>query len=44
LFPPPAEFGSSWKRDKRFTPALDEEVRIRKYNGWKDAVRRTLTK
>lgn len=44
LFPPPGEFSKSWKRDKRFTPSLDEEVRIRKYNGWKDAVRRTLTK
>ncbi len=44
IFPPPEQFSSSWKRDKRFTPALDEEIRIRKYNGWKDAVRRTLTK
>ncbi len=30
LFPPPEQFSRSWKRDKRFTPALDEEVRIRK--------------
>lgn len=44
IFPPPEQFSSSWKRDRRFTPALDEEIRIRKYNGWKDAVRRTLTK
>ncbi len=44
LFPPPEEFSSSWKRDKRFIPALDENIRIRKYSGWKDAVRRTLTK
>ncbi len=44
LFPPPEQFSSSWKREKRFTPTLDEEIRIRKYNGWKDAVRRTLTK
>lgn len=44
LFPPPEQFSSSWKRDKRFTPALDEEIRIRKYRGWQDAVRRTLTK
>ena len=44
LFPPPEQFSSSWKRDKRFTPALDEEIRIRKYKGWQDAVRRTLTK
>jgi glycerol kinase len=44
LFPAPEQFSSSWKRDKRFTPSLDEEIRIRKYNGWQDAVRRTLTK
>jgi glycerol kinase len=44
LFAPPEQFSRSWKRDKRFTPALDDEVRIRKYNGWQDAVRRTLTK
>lgn len=44
IFPPPEQFSSSWKRDRRFTPALDEDIRIRKYNGWKDAVRRTLTK
>jgi glycerol kinase len=44
IFPPPERFGSSWKRDRRFTPALDEAIRIRKYHGWQDAVRRTLTK
>ena len=44
IFPPPAEFAESWKRDKRFTPDLDEDIRQRKYAGWKDAVRRTLTK
>ncbi|MGB3212075.1 MAG: glycerol kinase GlpK [Desulforhopalus sp.] len=44
LFPPPEQFSSAWKRDKRFTPSLDEDIRIRKYNGWQDAVRRTLTR
>ncbi len=44
IFPPPEQFAASWKRDKRFTPSLAEEIRIRKYNGWKDAVRRTLSK
>ena len=44
LLPPPEEFGSAWKRDKRFTSTLDEEVRRRKYDGWKRAVRRTLTR
>ena len=44
LFPPPEQISSSWKQDKRFTPSLDESIRIRKYKGWQDAVRRTLTK
>ncbi len=44
LFPPPEQFSNAWKRDKRFTPTLDEDIRIRKYKGWQDAVRRTLTK
>jgi glycerol kinase len=43
LVPPPELFIDAWKRDKRFTPALDEEIRNRKYAGWRDAVRRTLT-
>jgi glycerol kinase len=43
LVPRPEQFIDSWKRDKRFTPALAEEIRNRKYAGWQDAVRRTLT-
>ena len=44
IFPGPEEFARTWKRDRRFIPAFDEELRVRKYNGWKDAVRRTLTR
>jgi glycerol kinase len=44
LFPQPEIFADSWKRDRRFTPELDEEIRNRKYKGWQDAVRRTLTR
>ena len=44
IFPPPEHFSDAWKCERRFTPTLAEEIRIRKYNGWKDAVRRTLTK
>ncbi len=44
IFPAPEEFAQTWKRDRRFTPAFDEALRIRKYNGWKDAIRRTLTR
>ena len=44
LCPPPEEMGDGWQRDKRFVPDLDEGIRARKYNGWQDAVSRTLTK
>jgi glycerol kinase len=44
IFPPPHQFAGWWKLDKRFSPSLAEDIRVRKYNGWKDAVRRTLSK
>jgi glycerol kinase len=44
IFPPPEKLGSTWKRDKRFEPSLAEELRIKKYDGWKDAIARTLSK
>ena len=44
IFPAPAEFDAVWKLDRRFTPTLAESVRQRKYQGWQDAVRRTLTR
>jgi len=44
IFPPPEELDSIWKRDKRFEPSLSIEVRTRKYDGWKDAVTRTLSR
>ncbi len=44
IFPPPEQFADSWQRDKRFIPLLAEQIRVRKYNGWKDAVRRTLSR
>ncbi len=44
IFPPPGELGDTWKRDKRFEPSLAEEQRIKKYDGWKDAIARTLSK
>lgn len=43
IYPAPEEFAKSWKLDRRFTPKLAEDIRMRKYLGWKDAVRRTLT-
>ncbi len=43
IYPAPEEFAKSWKLDRQFTPKLAEDIRVRKYRGWKDAVRRTLT-
>lgn len=44
IYPEPEEFATTWKRDRQFLPHLSKEVQQRKYSGWKDAVRRTLTK
>lgn len=42
IYPQPEEFAELWKRDKRFEPMLAEDIRARKYEGWNNAVRRTL--
>jgi glycerol kinase len=36
-------FAAQWRLDRRFEPHMDGAERARKYSGWKDAVRRTLT-
>jgi glycerol kinase len=36
-------FAAQWRLDRRFTPRMDEAARAKKYAGWRDAVRRTLT-
>jgi glycerol kinase len=36
-------FAAQWRLDRRFEPQMDSTIRERKYAGWKDAVRRTLT-
>ncbi|MBN9061696.1 MAG: glycerol kinase [Rhizobiales bacterium 65-9] len=43
LYPEPATFAKSWKRDRRFKPKLKPEPRAAAIAGWRDAVRRTLT-
>ena len=43
IFPAPEEFAKTWKLERQFIPKLAEDIRVRKYRGWKDAVRRTLT-
>ncbi len=36
-------FSETWALDRRFEPCMEEAERDRKYAGWKDAVRRTLS-
>jgi glycerol kinase len=36
-------FAAQWRCQRRFEPRMDAALRDRKYAGWKDAVRRTLT-
>ena len=44
LCPTPDEFAKSWQRDRRFAPTLDIAARETKYAGWRDAIKRTLTR
>ena len=36
-------FAAQWRLDRRFEPRMDAVTRERKYTGWREAVRRTLT-
>jgi len=36
-------FAAQWRLDRRFQPHMNAAERERKYSGWQDAVRRTLT-
>jgi glycerol kinase len=38
-----AGFAAIWQRERRFAPRMDAATRARKWAGWRDAVRRTLT-
>ena len=42
--PDVATFAGNWRSERRFVPAMDDALRHRKYCGWQDAVRRTLTR
>jgi glycerol kinase len=44
VYPDQEGFAANWALDRRFEPAMDATQRERRYAGWKDAVRRTLTK
>jgi glycerol kinase len=37
------ELAGRWQLDRRFTPQMDPALRARKWAGWQDAMRRTLT-
>jgi glycerol kinase len=39
-----ADFAANWKLERRFEPQMDAATRARKWAGWQDAVRRTLTR
>jgi glycerol kinase len=43
LLPAPERFAEDWALDRRFAPALAHDQRERKFAGWRDAVRRTLS-
>jgi glycerol kinase len=43
VYPRKEEFSKGWALDRRFEPEMDAERRDRKYAGWRDAVRRTLS-
>lgn len=43
FYPELDRFAETWKLDHRFAPQQNAGVRDRRYRGWQDAVRRTLT-
>ncbi|HWV51846.1 glycerol kinase GlpK [Pseudorhodoplanes sp.] len=43
LYPDFDGFAATWQRDRRFEPGMDDATRERKWQGWRDAVSRTLT-
>ena len=43
VWPGMHEFGERWRIDRRFEPQMGEDERERRYAGWRDAVRRTLS-
>lgn len=43
IYPDLAGFADMWALDRRFMPRMDMVTRERKFAGWRDAVRRTLT-
>ena len=44
FYPKKEGFAKSWKLEKRFEPQISNEKREELYDGWKDAISRTLTR
>jgi glycerol kinase len=44
LYPDFDGFAAAWRRERRFEPRMDAATRARKWQGWRDAVSRTLTR
>jgi glycerol kinase len=44
VWPDREGFAKAWRLDRRFEPSMDEEVRRMKLAGWRDAVKRTLSR
>ena len=43
VYPDQAGFAESWALDQRFEAKMDDTTRARRYAGWQDAIRRTLS-
>ncbi len=43
VWPDQDGFADNWRRERRFEPAMEAAQRAQLVNGWKDAVRRTLS-
>jgi glycerol kinase len=43
LCPDLDDFAATWQCERRFMPSMDADLRARKWAGWQDAVRRTLS-
>ena len=43
IYPDPERFAESWTRQQQFIPQMSAAERARKYSGWQDAIRRTLS-
>ncbi len=43
LCPPPEQFGTTWRSERRFEAAMDGDIRRRKLAGWRDAIRRVIS-